>query len=364
MQCSACHTEIAASFSQTGMGRSVAPIGSPLNQARWALETPFRHERSRREYQPLVREGRYFLQRFQTSESGERVNQLEREAHWVVGSGSHAQTFLHRNPNGDWMELPLSWYSAQGGYWAMSPGYDQPRHAGFRRKIDSQCIFCHAAYPAADEPGSLRPINCQRCHGPGAGHVEAVAAAGKKAPAGLEIVNPARLPPDRALEVCLQCHLQPTSRPLPFAIRRFDREPFSFQPGERLGDYALYFDHPEGAAQHEKFEVNGAGYRFLLSACFRFSGAEALQCVTCHDPHGDADRETFDQRVRTVCRTCHAAELERRAHGGDCIRCHMPKRRTEDAVHVVMTDHKIPRSPAGADPDARIDELAAAEASR
>src|SRR5437870_4941315 len=27
----------------------------------------------------------------------------------------------------------------------------------------------------------------------------------------------------------------------------------------------------------------------------------------------------------------------------DCIGCHMPKRRTDDAVHVVMTDHYIQR---------------------
>src|SRR5207247_6691893 len=25
----------------------------------------------------------------------------------------------------------------------------------------------------------------------------------------------------------------------------------------------------------------------------------------------------------------------------DCVSCHMPKRRTQDVVHVVMTDHKI-----------------------
>ena len=27
----------------------------------------------------------------------------------------------------------------------------------------------------------------------------------------------------------------------------------------------------------------------------------------------------------------------------DCVSCHMPKRRTEDVVHVVMTDHQIQR---------------------
>ena len=31
----------------------------------------------------------------------------------------------------------------------------------------------------------------------------------------------------------------------------------------------------------------------------------------------------------------------------DCAGCHMPKRRTQDVVHVVMTDHKIQRAPGG-----------------
>src|SRR5207248_478448 len=36
------------------------------------------------------------------------------------------------------------------------------------------------------------------------------------------------------------------------------------------------------------------------------------------------------------------------ATGADCVSCHMPKRRTDDVVHVVMTDHLIQRQkPAG-----------------
>src|SRR6476469_10272368 len=31
--------------------------------------------------------------------------------------------------------------------------------------------------------------------------------------------------------------------------------------------------------------------------------------------------------------------------GATCVDCHMPKRRTQDAVHVVMTDHYIQRRP-------------------
>src|SRR5207302_448763 len=50
-----------------------------------------------------------------------------------------------------------------------------------------------------------------------------------------------------------------------------------------------------------------------------------------------------------VCRSCHTGRLDQLAAAGkhvqsqDCLECHMPKRRTDDVVHVVMTDHYIQR---------------------
>ena len=67
-------------------------------------------------------------------------------------------------------------------------------------------------------------IDCQRCHGPGQAHVEAVKSGDKKAIV-LAIVNPARLDRDRQLEACMQCHLESTSSPLPFRIQRYEQPP-------------------------------------------------------------------------------------------------------------------------------------------
>lgn len=362
-ECAACHAEIAARFARTGMGRSVAPVGSPGNRADWAPAQPFVHDRSRRTFEPRLEDGKYVLRRFQTGPDGSRENEIEREAHWAVGSGEHAQTFLHRAEQGAWIELPLSWYAESGGAWAMSPGYDQPHHAGFRRALDDRCLFCHAAYPSPGEPDALRPIDCARCHGPGDGHAAAMRdPQGAAAGGAQDLVNPARLDPDRSLEICLQCHLQSTSRPLPDQVRRFDREPFSFRPGEPLGAFAIAFDHPEGTPQKQKFEVNGAGYGLLRSACFGASGAAALSCRTCHDPHGEEAPDAVSRRATAACRSCHAEELAERAHSGDCLSCHMPRRRTEDAVHVAMHDHGIPRLAPEADWRQPIDELEAARA--
>src|SRR5262249_19741967 len=54
---------------------------------------------------------------------------------------------------------------------------------------------------------------------------------------------------------------------------------------------------------------------------------------------------------------CHG-KVDAAGHppGEDCIGCHMPKRRAEDAVHVVMTDHRIARQPKKHDPAVPLDE--------
>jgi hypothetical protein len=61
------------------------------------------------------------------------------------------------------------------------------------------------------------------------------------------IVNPKRLSPDLQMDVCMQCHLETTSAKLPGMIRRFNRDPFSYRPGEPLA-YMVYFDHPPARA--------------------------------------------------------------------------------------------------------------------
>ena len=57
------------------------------------------------------------------------------------------------------------------------------------------------------------------------------------------IVNPARLGKDRQMEVCMQCHLETTSLQLPHSIVKYGRGPFSYNPGEPLGNFMLFFDH-------------------------------------------------------------------------------------------------------------------------
>ncbi|MBI3472055.1 MAG: tetratricopeptide repeat protein [Candidatus Solibacter usitatus] len=312
--CRPCHSALYDSFQKTGMGRSFSKTVAP------AIGT-FYHRASNRQYQVLQRAGEYFLRRSQLDAKGEEVNVLERRIDYAMGSGDHARSFLHRKPGGQLVELPLSWY----GFWAMSPGYDRADHLDFRREISDDCLFCHNGYPSAANGGLAGGIDCQRCHGPGERHL--------REPSRATIVNPARLPAERRMEVCLQCHLETESRGIPDAIRRAGRSAFSYRPGEPLGGYKIYFDHAPGSGRDDKFEINHAAYRLLKSKC------RPLLCTTCHDPHQAEPPKPY----REVCQGCHRTAHAAASTG--CVGCHMPKRRTEDAVHVAMTDHLIQRRP-------------------
>jgi tetratricopeptide (TPR) repeat protein len=159
------------------------------------------------------------------------------------------------------------------------------------------------------------------------------------------IVNPKRLTPALQMDVCMQCHLEPTSGDLPSLIRRFDRGPFSFAPGEPLAGFEFVFDHAPGTGHDDKFEiVDSSAYRLRKSQCFLKSGG-VMTCTTCHDPH------TTIANYSEACRNCHRSlSSGHPAAAAECISCHMPKRQTDDVVNVMMTDHWIQRHPAAPNP--------------
>jgi tetratricopeptide (TPR) repeat protein len=161
------------------------------------------------------------------------------------------------------------------------------------------------------------------------------------------IVNPRTLDRTRQLETCMQCHLETTSSPLPFQIRRYEHAPFTYTPGRPLGEYFIHFDHAPGTGRDDKFEIASGAYRLRKSACFLRS---EMTCVTCHDPHDIPRGGAATTHYVAVCQGCHpsvhGSGPPRAAGAGPratCIDCHMPRRRAEDAVHVVMTDHFIQR---------------------
>lgn len=351
--CASCHAGIVQSYRHVGMSKSFyRPRPDDVIEDFGKL--PFRHQRSGDVMELRWRKERLIFRRWQLDGSGKAINTFEQPVDWILGSGHHSRTYLYQTGNGELYQLPLAWYS-QTKEWAMAPGYDRRDHEGVLRRARLECLFCHNAYPDLAEntrngywrnqglPAQLpEGIGCQRCHGPGAEHVRRASSADGAAAVRAAIIRPTRLEAALRRDVCYQCHMQP-SVAVP-GIRRFGRDIDSFRPGQPLSSYLLRVDVTDaGMARDDRFEINHHPYRLEQSRCFRES-AGRLSCLSCHDPHRKVAEPERAAHYRAVCIGCH-----KDAHRAteDCVWCHMPKRRTQDVVHVVMTDHKISRRPAG-----------------
>jgi predicted CXXCH cytochrome family protein len=351
--CATCHRDIAADYARTGMAQSFFRPEAANSIEDYANTPEYYHALSDSHYSMTVRNGQYLQRRWQLDALANQINVEELKIDYVMGSGNHARSYLHRTERGMLIELPLGWYPDKGGEWGMVPGSDTD-HPQTRRFISYKCMFCHNGYPdipsANKEPGSdpvylgelPQGIDCQRCHGPGSEHVRT---AGRGS-----IVNPAKLSPERRMEVCMQCHLETTSGRIPAVLQRFDRATFSYIPGQPLVDFTISFDHAPGTGHEGKFEAVSSVYRLRQSRCF-LESAGKLECATCHDPHRIPRGEQAVRQYSSVCLKCHASSHPAgvTATAADCITCHMPRRRVDDAPHVIMTDHLIQRrAPANA----------------
>jgi predicted CXXCH cytochrome family protein len=358
--CGTCHAQLYRSYQQVGMARSFFRP-RPDNSIE-DFGKQFVHARSKQIFEMVWRDGRLLFRRYQRDPEGQPINLLEQPVDWILGSGHHARVYLYQTPEGELYQLPIAWYS-QTRSWGMAPGYDRPDHDGVMRRVRHECMFCHNGYPelGASDDGFWRSqslprhlpegTGCQRCHGPGANHARAMFAR-KSDQAAATIVNPSRLSPQRRNEVCYECHLLPAVAVQ--GARRFGRDVYSFRPGQVLSDYEVPLDVTDAKIPSaDRFEISHQAYRLEQSRCFRESGGR-LSCLSCHDPHRRVPPEERAAHFRTVCLACHESTVcsgQQHAVGGrdqsDCVACHMLRRRTQDVVHVVMTDHRIGRQPGG-----------------
>ncbi len=360
--CTQCHAAEAAGYATTGMAQAFYKPQAKNTIDAPAKDRQFFHATSGTYYSMTEHEGRYFQRRWQIGFDGKPDNVEELQIDSIMGSGNHVRTYLHREHDGMLIELPLAWYAELGGHWGMNPGYDNP-HPMTRRPIAYECMFCHNAYPEipatahrdiAANPVYNDPfpegIDCQRCHGPAAAHVKAAQSPGASVQEIRDlIVNPVRLSNARQMEVCEQCHLETTSRSLPDRIRRYDQQPFGYRADKPLEEFNSYFSRDPQKGRTDNFEIVNAPYRLRQSRCYLKSGG-ALTCETCHNPHDLHKGPESATYYASICMKCHAAELpskialHRHPASNDCVSCHMPRRRTEDVIHAVMTDHLIQRN--------------------
>jgi predicted CXXCH cytochrome family protein len=300
----------------------------------------------------------------------------------AITTGSHhMQGYWTEDSNGDLHMLPLVFARDEGRLIDRRDAFleppDAPQHDV---RWSSNCIACHAT---AGRPGIVdnEPtrttaaelgIACEACHGAGHLHAERERNPLVRAFSGLRdahIVNPARLPPERASAVCGSCH----AYAFPRDERAFLTNGYAdaFHPGDALepsriiltpevlakGTVKLDTDPrnlfwPDGTVRVGGREYNG----MVLSACYaRGDGERKITCMSCHSMHrSDPDDQLKD--VQAACVSCHAMPADHTHHapgssGSACVGCHMPK--TSYALRYAIRSHRIDvPDPAVAKPNA------------
>ena len=337
--CAGCHAEIAKEYSATGMARTSSLVGESSFRERFndVVDAPIG---AKYRISPKYR---LDFNRPATGASGTL------ELKYAIGSGAVGRSYV-TSIEGFLFQAPISYFSA-ASRWDLSPGFAGRTSVDIARPIEEPCLQCHATGPRliagtqnkyADPPFLEAGVGCERCHGPGRAHIEAI----RSNATDRAIINPAKLNAARRDSVCLQCHLTGAAK-----VARYGTSAFAYQPGQRLSDHLAVFVWsapnavPRAATDHAE--------QLSASKCRQASG-DRLWCGSCHDAHSEPPVSERAAVYRKACLTCHQpsdckeAPKVRAASNDDCRTCHMPKAPSREGEHVAFTLHTIPKRPSQA----------------
>lgn len=366
--CAPCHAEILNRYSKTSMARSMSVITPELLSA-VPVKASIYDEKIDRHFEVYAKDGKLFQTEFQAKAGQEPTFRDTHQLDWILGSGMNGFGGIVQR-DGFLFQAPLSFYTRTNG-WALSPGYEFGDY-GFSRPILAGCIFCHSGRPRPvgasngrfeDPPFSELAIGCENCHGPGALHRSSMLAAGHESKGkDLHIVNPARLSPPLADNICMSCHQAGDVRVLKPGKTYQD-----FRPGTPLDDTLSILIIPPTRESPPQADHLEHYYSMTLSKCYRSSGG-AMSCITCHDPHFEPSRDVAPQFFAEKCAKCHTDKscrlaLEARQHTDppdNCIACHMPKRDVRVIQHSSITNHRILARPDEPFPDTTFEQTTSA----
>ncbi len=263
----------------------------------------------------------------------------------VIGSGVMGQSYLNWR-NDKLFQLPITYYTA-ADQWSNSPGFPTNRVL-IDRPVTARCLECHVTYAEGKSAGEFEPaafekdkiiygVGCQKCHGPGAKHVEYHTANPQEKSAKF-IVNTAQLTPQQQIDACALCHSGNIEKTKPS---------FSFVAGQRLADY--FKIDTTAPVTNANLDVHGNQVGLLkASKCFQLS--KNMSCGSCHNTHQNqrGQLEIFSQK----CMNCHnteAAVFNVPAHQPaaivkqNCINCHMPQQ-TSKSIAVFLQGEEVPKA--------------------
>ncbi len=261
------------------------------------------------------------------------TNGKQTEAHRmdITFGGVKAESYLSWRGK-ELFELPLSYFDALHKF-TNSPGYASD-HANFERPILRRCFECHSSYikevpqqnidmqnrkVELDSTTLIYGIDCERCHGPAANHVN-FHTDNPDVKEAKYIVKFSSLTRAQKLDACAVCHSSNK--------QKFMKTAFVFKMGDTLAKFRepdFLRENPDPAT----LDVHGNQSGLLAaSKCYLMS---SMECTTCHNPHVNesADMRIYSQR----CMKCHneanhnfctMAPKIGAAISNNCIDCHMP----------------------------------------
>jgi len=245
----------------------------------------------------------------------------------AFGANKKAQTYGYWKGNRVY-ELPLSYFNTIND-WGVSPGFPA-NVVYYDRAIVSRCFECHGSYLKKNfvQTGSLSVaeefakdsiiygIDCQRCHGPAANHVQ-FHLENPTVKTARYITTYKSLNRQLKVNMCAVCH---GGNDL-----KTEKSTFGYKPGDNL---ASFYDPSFGMTPEPDVHGNQAA---LLQRSKCYINSANLTCTTCHDVHRP---EKLDAIISSQkCLDCHKTETHNFckmapqlgvAIKGKCIDCHMP----------------------------------------
>ena len=319
-QCAVCHQEIASRQLASDHAHTMMKVEDfpelmqalPVEHMDQAGGIRYRIERS-----AAPRTGVDLVARMGTRE--ERLRLL-----WGVGAGRKGITFIGQSDQGAFGQSRVSWYQKIGKLDVTTGLEKRPADAydalaGWLNPHESaHCLSCHMTRNENTPPDSIPEadagVHCERCHGSGEQHIQAMAEETDDPSRGID--NPGRLGALEQVYFCGACHgIPPGGADL------------------RALGHAMAMDH----------SVRFPAERLVLSRCYNESGGR-LKCTTCHDPHENL-AASFDRN----CLSCHGSQagfaVACPQSNNDCVSCHMPQE-TGFMTHSAFADHWIRVVPA------------------
>lgn len=266
----------------------------------------------------------------------DRTFELE-DVDLLIGS-RFKQRFMKRIGN-DYYMLPAQWNVATKEWVRYFPEDEwwceyYPRD--WKQRPNSKlCDGCHTVGMMTTGDKFIEwNIACEQCHGPGEEHAYA--------PSMDNIINPAKLPFDKANDVCFDCHAEnliPQEFLEKYGIRDY---PVGYKPGEDLVKYKVLAPFIPGKETNVFFRSGIAkknraqGNDFVRSTMYK----RGIKCFSCHNPHNGRYTAMVYKPGNALCLTCHGegstsgpyvSNISEHTHhkpdspGSQCIECHMPK---------------------------------------